>query len=101
MAGLLLAVDFEDLKGQMKEDDMNKLESVVVAKMKDLESLCDAFRGCHAVFHTSSFVDPHGISGYSVSYCSIIVQETSFNVNHAWNLKFLGVICELFRHKKC
>ncbi|XP_011021180.1 PREDICTED: cinnamoyl-CoA reductase 2-like isoform X1 [Populus euphratica] len=59
------AVDFEDLKGQMKEDDMNKLESVVVAKMKDLESLCDAFRGCHAVFHTSSFVDPHGISGYS------------------------------------
>jgi hypothetical protein len=43
--------------------------------MKDLESLCDAFRGCHAVFHTSSFVDPHGISGYSVSYCSIIVQE--------------------------
>ncbi|KAL3568256.1 hypothetical protein D5086_030907 [Populus alba] len=65
MAGLLLAVDFEDLKGQMKEDDMNKLESVVVAKMKDLESLCDAFRGCHAVFHTSSFVDPHGISGYS------------------------------------
>lgn len=67
MVGFLLAVDFEDLKGQMKEDDMNKLESVVVAKMKDLESLCDAFRGCHAVFHTSSFVDPHGISGYSVS----------------------------------
>uniref|UniRef100_A0A6N2LT08 3-beta hydroxysteroid dehydrogenase/isomerase domain-containing protein n=1 Tax=Salix viminalis TaxID=40686 RepID=A0A6N2LT08_SALVM len=57
--------DLEDLKGQMKEDDMNKLESVVVARMKDLESLCDAFRGCHAVFHTSSFVDPHGISGYS------------------------------------
>jgi hypothetical protein len=25
---------------------------------------------------------------------------TSFNVNHPWNLKFLGVICELCRHKK-
>ncbi|MBA0548209.1 hypothetical protein Golob_019319 [Gossypium lobatum] len=33
--------------------------------MEDLQSLCDAFRGCHAVFHTSSFIDPHGISGYS------------------------------------
>ncbi|XP_002305963.4 cinnamoyl-CoA reductase-like SNL6 isoform X2 [Populus trichocarpa] len=58
-------VDFEDLKGLIKEEDMNKLESVVVAKMKDLDSLCDAFSGCHAVFHTSSFLDPHGITGYS------------------------------------
>ncbi|CAK7335093.1 unnamed protein product [Dovyalis caffra] len=57
-------VDLEDLRELMKED-MNKLESVVVAKMKDLGSLCDAFRGCHAVFHTSSFIDPQGISGYS------------------------------------
>jgi hypothetical protein len=77
----LSAVDFEDLKGLIKEEDMNKLESVVVAKMKDLDSLCDAFSGCHAVFHTSSFIDPHGISGYSVSYCSNT--ETSFNVNLA------------------
>eukprot|EP00252_Welwitschia_mirabilis_P026866 TRINITY_DN8979_c0_g1_i2.p1 TRINITY_DN8979_c0_g1~~TRINITY_DN8979_c0_g1_i2.p1 ORF type:complete len:213 (+),score=26.52 TRINITY_DN8979_c0_g1_i2:178-816(+) len=27
-------------------------------------SLVDAFQGCHGVFHTSSFVDPHSISGY-------------------------------------
>nr|GLL18805.1 cinnamoyl-CoA reductase-like SNL6 [Ipomoea trifida] len=44
---------------------MKQLESVVVARMTDLDSLCEAFRGCHAVFHTSSFIDPHGISGYT------------------------------------
>ncbi|XP_059670545.1 cinnamoyl-CoA reductase-like SNL6 [Cornus florida] len=58
-------VDIEDMKELIREEEMNKLESVVVAKMGDLESLCDAFRGCHAIFHTSSFVDPHGISGYT------------------------------------
>ena len=35
--------------------------------MGGIDSLCDAFRGCHAIFHTSSFIDPHGVSGYSVS----------------------------------
>ncbi|XAR71342.1 Cinnamoyl-CoA reductase [Bertholletia excelsa] len=57
--------DFEDLKGQMREDEMNMLESVVVAKMGDLQCLCEVFRGCHAVFHTSSFIDPHGVTGYT------------------------------------
>ncbi|KAK8532253.1 hypothetical protein V6N13_131591 [Hibiscus sabdariffa] len=57
--------DFEDMKDLMGEEALNLLESVVVTKMSDLQSLCDAFRGCHAVFHTSSFIDPHGISGYS------------------------------------
>lgn len=60
------------MRMQITEQETNKLESVVVAKMQDLGSLCDAFRGCHAVFHTSSFIDPHGVSGYSVSF---IVQQ--------------------------
>lgn len=51
----------------VSDEEMNKLESVVVAKMADLDSLGDAFSGCYAVFHTSSFIDPHGVSGYSVS----------------------------------
>lgn len=55
------------MRALIKDEELNKLESVVVAKMQDLESLCHAFRGCHAVFHTSSFIDPHGVSGYSVS----------------------------------
>ncbi|KAK6266484.1 hypothetical protein QUC31_017321 [Theobroma cacao] len=57
--------EFEDVKDLMGVEELNLLESVVVAKIEDSESLCDAFRGCHAVFHTSSFIDPHGISGYS------------------------------------
>ncbi|KAM1358329.1 hypothetical protein ACFX15_044614 [Malus domestica] len=58
-------VDFEDMKKLMRGEEISQLECVVVAKMGDLNSLCDAFRGCHAIFHTSSFIDPHGISGYS------------------------------------
>lgn len=56
--------NLEDMKELMREG-MEQLESVVVARMGDLDSLCSAFRGCHAIFHTSSFIDPHGISGYT------------------------------------
>ncbi|XP_038990913.1 cinnamoyl-CoA reductase-like SNL6 [Hibiscus syriacus] len=58
-------VELGELKDLIGEEEFNLLESVVLTKMGDLQSLCDAFRGCHAVFHTSSFIDPHGISGYS------------------------------------
>ncbi|KAH7685952.1 Cinnamoyl-CoA reductase protein [Dioscorea alata] len=37
----------------------------VIANVMDLDSLCCAFDGCTAVFHTSSFIDPSGVSGYS------------------------------------
>lgn len=56
--------NLEDMKELMREE-MKQLESVVVARMGDLDSLCNAFRGCHVVFHTSSFIDPRGISGYT------------------------------------
>ena len=29
-------------------------------------SLCETFDGCYGVFHTSSFIDPHGLSRYTV-----------------------------------
>ncbi|KAL9271331.1 Cinnamoyl-CoA reductase-like SNL6-like protein [Drosera capensis] len=58
--------DLEDLKRLLSNEEMGQVESVVVAKMGDLDSLCEAFRGCHAVFHTSSFIDPHGVAGYTV-----------------------------------
>lgn len=61
-------MDFEDFRELIGDEGINKLESVVVANVGDVDGLCDAFRGCHAIFHTSSFVDPHGISGYSVSF---------------------------------
>lgn len=37
----------------------------VVANVMDLDSLCRAFDGCSGVFHTSAFVDPSGVSGYT------------------------------------
>lgn len=57
--------NYEDMKELLNEEEISQLESVVVAKMGDVESLCDAFRGCHGIFHTSSFIDPRGISGYT------------------------------------
>ncbi|GMH04292.1 hypothetical protein Nepgr_006131 [Nepenthes gracilis] len=57
--------DFEDMKRLLSNEEMNQLESVVVAKMGDLENLCHSFIGCHVIFHTSSFLDPHGVSGYT------------------------------------
>lgn len=44
----------------------NKI-SVVMAKPTETQGLIEAFDGCRGVFHTSAFVDPSGISGYSVS----------------------------------
>ncbi|GAB2210903.1 hypothetical protein Droror1_Dr00016192 [Drosera rotundifolia] len=57
--------DLEDMKRLLSNEEMGQVESVVVAKMGDLDSLCEAFTGCHAVFHTSSFIDPHGVAGYT------------------------------------
>jgi hypothetical protein len=39
----------------------------VMAKLTEVESLVEAFQGCHGVFHTSAFTDPAGLSGYTVS----------------------------------
>ncbi|CAL9086134.1 unnamed protein product [Musa acuminata var. zebrina] len=60
------------------QEDMDKLRETemfgemgrdgvwaVMASVMDLESLCRAFDGCVGVFHTSSVVDPGGLSGYS------------------------------------
>uniref|UniRef100_A0A2P2K6D0 Cinnamoyl-CoA reductase 2 n=1 Tax=Rhizophora mucronata TaxID=61149 RepID=A0A2P2K6D0_RHIMU len=75
-------VDYEDMRRLIEDEDMNKLENVVVAKMQDLDSLCNAFSGCHAVFHTSSFIDPHGITGYS-QQTAILEADAAQNVMEA------------------
>lgn len=64
----LLTVNYEDMKEFMREEEISQLESLVVAKIGDVESLCNAFRGCHAIFHTSAFIDPRGITGYTVFF---------------------------------
>nr|GMC67412.1 cinnamoyl-CoA reductase-like SNL6 [Ipomoea batatas] len=70
-------VNFEEMKELLREEEMKQLESVVVARMTDLDSLCEAFRGCHAVFHTSSFIDPHGISGYTTEAAGNVIEACS------------------------
>ncbi|OWM71536.1 hypothetical protein CDL15_Pgr005723 [Punica granatum] len=48
----------------------------VVAKLSDVGRLSDAFEGCRGVFHTCSFADPAGLSGYSKSMAEIEVKAT-------------------------
>lgn len=45
----------------------NKAISAVMANLTEVESLSEAFNGCRGVLHTSSFIDPAGLSGYTVS----------------------------------
>lgn len=56
--------------GEMEEFALysanNKLTGVVANVVSDsTAALCEAFDGCYGVFHTSSFIDPHGLSGYT------------------------------------
>ncbi|KAJ3684996.1 hypothetical protein LUZ61_014160 [Rhynchospora tenuis] len=50
-----------DMFGEMGRDGV----WTVMANVMDLDSLCRAFEGCVGVFHTSAFVDPSGVSGYT------------------------------------
>uniref|UniRef100_A0A1J3IBI5 Tetraketide alpha-pyrone reductase 1 n=1 Tax=Noccaea caerulescens TaxID=107243 RepID=A0A1J3IBI5_NOCCA len=48
----------------------NRISSVV-CKLTEAEGLVKAFDGCAGVFHTTAFVDPAGISGYSKSMAEL------------------------------
>jgi hypothetical protein len=54
-----------ETSGEMRSTNDNI--SVVMAKLTEIESLSEAFQGCRGVFHTSAFIDPAGLSGYTVS----------------------------------
>lgn len=73
------------------EEDMEKLRemetsgemggarsnfSAVVAKLGDVQSLCEVFEGCAGVFHTSAFADPAGLSGYTKAMAQIEVKAS-------------------------
>ncbi|GMY13359.1 cinnamoyl-CoA reductase-like SNL6 isoform X2 [Fagus crenata] len=58
--------------GEMRTSNNNI--SAVMAKLTEVESLSEAFQGCRGVFHTSSFTDPAGLSGYSKSMAEIEVK---------------------------
>jgi uncharacterized protein YbjT (DUF2867 family) len=70
---LAIAEDLDKLR-EMEMFGENGRDGVwtVIANVMDPESLHEAFDGCVGVFHTSSLVDPGGISGYTVSYSTCI-----------------------------
>lgn len=57
--------DMEKLRELQMFDEMEERMSTVIASFMDIDSLCRAFDGCIGVFHTSSFIDPAGLSGYN------------------------------------
>jgi hypothetical protein len=64
-----LAEDLDKLREMemFGEDDGRDGVWTVMANVMDPESMHRAFDGCAGVFHTSGFVDPGGMSGYTVS----------------------------------
>lgn len=48
---------------------------VVMARLSEVESLTEAFNGCRGVFHTAAFVDPAGLSGYTVSNDTYVISN--------------------------
>ncbi|XP_077244121.1 NAD(P)-binding Rossmann-fold superfamily protein [Tasmannia lanceolata] len=65
-----LAVENQEDLEKLREMEIfggrgNDRVSAVMAKVTELDSLCEAFHGCRGVFHTSAFVDLGGLSGYS------------------------------------
>ncbi|XP_068641766.1 cinnamoyl-CoA reductase-like SNL6 isoform X1 [Aristolochia californica] len=61
----MIAVEDLERLGEMGAGENCKRISVMMAQLTNLESLCEVFSGCSGVFHTSSYVDPAGLSGYS------------------------------------
>ncbi|KAL8097769.1 hypothetical protein AgCh_030768 [Apium graveolens] len=60
--------DVENLREMETSGEMrgtNNRIGIVMAKLYEAESLSDVFSGCCGVFHTSAFIDPAGLSGYS------------------------------------
>ena len=49
------------------ETNYNNNISAKMANLTDSESLLEAFKDCRGVFHTAAFIDPAGLSGYTVS----------------------------------
>ena len=56
--------------------------TTVVSRLTETESLIKAFDGCDGVFHTAAFVDPAGISGYSVCFSFFILQYTVHQITY-------------------
>ncbi|CAK9322571.1 unnamed protein product [Citrullus colocynthis] len=56
--------------------------STLSANLMECDSLANAFDGCRGVFHTSSFLDPSGLTGYSKAMAEV-EKKVSENVMEA------------------
>ncbi|KAA0053663.1 cinnamoyl-CoA reductase 1-like isoform X1 [Cucumis melo var. makuwa] len=56
--------------------------STLSADLTESHSLVNAFEGCRGVFHTSSFIDPSGLTGYSKAMVEV-EKKVSENVMEA------------------
>lgn len=67
---------FREMETSGEMSTSNNNVSLVMAKLTDVESLSEAFEGCRGVFHTSAFIDPGGLSGYTKSMADIEVKAS-------------------------
>ncbi|MED6183775.1 hypothetical protein PIB30_040836 [Stylosanthes scabra] len=74
--------DIEKVREIKESREGNGKLEVIMGKLSDVDSLINAFEGCHGVFHTSAFTDPAGLSGYTKSMAEIEVR-VSENVMEA------------------
>ncbi|CAH9083386.1 unnamed protein product [Cuscuta europaea] len=68
--------------GEMRGCNGSNVAEAVMARLSDVESISEAFKGCRGVIHTAAFIDPAGLSGYSKSMAEVEVM-TSKNVVEA------------------
>lgn len=79
-----------EITGEMRQSKSSTVEAVM-ANLNDVQSLSEAFNGCRGVFHTAAFVDPAGLSGYSVCLLSPTLLMTPKNRE----IHFLCIISKL------
>ncbi|OIW12396.1 hypothetical protein TanjilG_04145 [Lupinus angustifolius] len=63
-----------EMSGEMKRRRKSNIEVIMVKLSDNVQCLEKAFEGCSALFHTSSFIDPVGLSGYTKSMAEIEVR---------------------------
>ncbi|XP_016493688.1 cinnamoyl-CoA reductase-like SNL6 isoform X2 [Nicotiana tabacum] len=82
-----------EITGEMRQSKSSTVEAVM-ANLNDVQSLSEAFNGCRGVFHTAAFVDPAGLSGYSLWYAlgKLKAERVAWNVAKESGFK-LATIC--------
>ncbi|CAL0317277.1 unnamed protein product [Lupinus luteus] len=93
-----IIVDNQEEIEKVKEIERRRKSNieVIMVKLSDnnVHNLEKAFQGCHALFHTSSFTDPAGLSGYTLWYAlgKMRAERSAWRIANEKGLK-LTTIC--------